>query len=204
MKKAVFALLVLAGGSALLTAGCYGESVRPPDEIQDEAGPEGTEVKLDPKVYEIQTSELGTNQTHPIAKTIEWAGISSQVGDSYHDEAVVLDHVYRDDSDNNYGVRVRLKNTTRNVLKLEFLIRFYTRSGGQVMSYVGHAGVEERWTGAVIEPLKYAVLTDFARVQGAEGFRLFLRGTGSKLDGSPDDPAKREEKRKAREAAGEK
>jgi hypothetical protein len=190
MKKVAFVLLLIVGG-------CYGESVRPPGELQEEAGDEGTEVTIDPKIYEIQTSELGTNRTHPIAKTIEWPGISSQAGDSYHEEAVKIDHVFRDDSDNHYGVRVRLKNTTKNALKMEFLIRFYTRTGGQVMSYVGHSGVEERWTGVVVDPLKYATVTDFARIPGAEGFRLFLRGAGSKLDGSPDDPAKLEEKRKA-------
>ncbi len=187
---------------ALLTAGCYGESVHPPDELREEAGDEGTEVSIDPSVYEIHTSELGTNRTHPIAKTIEWPGISSQAGDSYHDGSAVIDHIFRDDSEDSYGVRVRLKNTGKTPLKLEFLVRFYTRTGGQVLSYVGHAGVEERWTGVVLEPLKYATVTDFARVHGAEGFRLFLRGTGSKLDGSPDDPAKLEERRKAREAAG--
>ncbi len=190
MKNAALALVLLA-------AGCYGESVRAPDEPQDEPGPEGTEVTIDPRVYEIRTSELGTDRTRPIAKTIEWPGISTQAGDAYHEGAVVVDHIFRDDSDDNYAVRVRLKNTTRNALKLEFLIRFYTRTGGQVLSYVGHAGAEERWSGVVVEPLRHAVVTDFARVHGAEGFRLFLRGTGSKLDGSPDDPAKLEERRRA-------
>jgi hypothetical protein len=198
MKKAIVGLALL------LAAGCYGESVHPPAEPQDQAGNEGTQVTIDPKVYEIATSELGTNRTHPIAKTIEWPGISSQVGDTYHEERAVIDQILRDDSDDNYGVRVRLKNTTKTPLKMEFLIRFYTRSGGRVMSYVGHAGVEERWTGFMVEPLKYTTVSDFARVHGAEGFRLFIRGAGSKLDGMPDDPAKREERRKAREASGEK
>jgi hypothetical protein len=200
MKRSFVALLLLAG--------CYGESVHPPDYPRDEPGPEGTDVQADPALYDrIFTAELDTDRTRPIAKTIEWPGISTETGESYLEAALVVDRVLRDDSDNSYGVRVRLKNTTRQAVKAEALLRFFTRSGGQIAAYVGGIGAQERWTGVVVEPFGVVTVSDFARVIGAEGFRLYVRGPGGKGDGTPDDPSKVEEyraKRKAEEGPGQK
>ena len=194
MRYAIFGLL--------FAAGCYGESVHPNDELRREAGPEGTQVIIDPHLYDvIKTSELDTEKTRPIAKTIEWPGVSTDVGTTYRNDAVVVDYVFRDDSDNNYGVRVRVKNTTKEILKLEYMIRFYNRDGGRLASWVGGIGQQERWQGVVVEPLRHAVLTDFSKVMGAEGFRLAIRGggAGANEEGLPDDPAKKEERRLQRE-----
>ena len=84
-----------------------------------------------------------------------------------------MDRILRDDADNNYAVRVRLKNTTKDV---------------------------QKWQGAVVDPFGYATISDFARVMGAEGFRLYVRGAAGSADGSPDDPANKDE-RKAKRAA---
>lgn len=195
----------LIGVWAFLAAGCAGESIHPPDYPREEAGDEGTEVAIDPAFDEqLRTSELGTERIRGIAKTIEWTGISTEVGTTFADDAVAVDHIYRDDADNQYGVRVRLKNSSKNVLKLDYLIRFYTRSGGQVLGYNGVGGGTERWTGIVLDPFGTAVAGDFARVSGAEGFRLFVRKAGAKDEGQADDPATKEERRAAREAAGRK
>lgn len=186
----------------VFAAGCYGEPVRPPDEPGVEPGPEGSEVKIDPNLYEgLRTSELDTEKTRPIAKTIEWPGVSTDVGETYRSEGAVVDHIFRDDSDNNYGVRVRMKNTTKEILKFEYLIRFYNRDGARLASWVGGIGAQERWQGVVVEPLRHTVLTDFCKVMGAEGFRLFIRGSGAGAneEGLPDDPLKKEERRAARE-----
>ncbi|HEX7902130.1 MAG TPA: hypothetical protein VF950_30505 [Planctomycetota bacterium] len=199
MRVALIAL------SSVALIGCYGESTRPPDYPREEAGDEGTEVVINPEVYDNpQTAELGTDRTRGIAKTIEWTGISTEVGATYHEDALTVDHIFRDDADNQYGVRVRLKNSTKNVVKGEYLIRFYTRQGGQILGYKGVGGQQERWTGIVVDPFGVAVADDFARVSGAEGFRFFLRKGGSKDEGLPDDPAKKEERRAAREQAGRK
>src|SRR5437867_7250527 len=108
MRYAILALV--------FAVGCYGESIHPPQEPPMEAGPEGTEVVVDPHLYDIiQTSELGTEKVRPIAKTIEWPGVSTEVGDTFKGDAVVVDQIFRDDSDNSYGVRIRLKNTTPQV-----------------------------------------------------------------------------------------
>jgi len=197
-----YALIAL---TAVAFIGCYGESVHPPPYPREEAGPEGTEVAIDPEILDqVQTAELGTERVRGIAKTIEWTGISTEVGVTYHEDALTVDHIFRDDADNQYGVRVRLKNSSKNVVKGEYLIRFYTRQGGQILGYKGVGGGQERWTGIVVDPFGVAVADDFARVSGAEGFRLFLRKGGSKDEGLPDDPAKKEERRLARERASDK
>jgi len=198
------AFLALIGGMALFASGCYGESVHAPDYPQDEPGPEGTDVQADPALYDkVITDELDTQRTRPIAKTIEWPGISTETGESYLGDALVVERILRDDSDNSYAIRIRLKNTSKQVVKAECLIRFFTQSGGQIASYVGGIGAQERWTGVVAEPFGVVTVTDFARVIGAEGFRLYVRGHGGKSDGKPDDPAEKEARR-AKRAEGEK
>ncbi|HLY10979.1 MAG TPA: hypothetical protein VKW04_16885 [Planctomycetota bacterium] len=183
--------------AVLFVAGC-GESIRPGDEWEQEAGSEGTTVHIDPAMLNNPTSELGTDRTRGIAKTIEWMPISTEDGVTYGDDAVVVERILRDDADNNYGVRVRLKNTTKDVRKLQWLIRFYSRHGSQIAAYVGGIGTTEKWQGAVIEPYGYTTVSDFARVMGADGFRLFVKTAGSSADGTPDDPATKEERKQKR------
>ncbi len=66
----------------LFVAGC-GESIHPNDEWQLEAGNEGTTVHIDPALLNNPTSELGTERTRGIAKTIEWLPISTEEGTTY-------------------------------------------------------------------------------------------------------------------------
>ena len=186
----------------LLAAGCAGESVHPPDYPREYPGPEGTEVQIDPVVYEkIESAELGTHRTRGISKTIEWADISTPVGSTYFGDAVVVDRVFREDGENIFGVRVRLKNTTKKPIQGEYLIRFMTRGGVPRLGYKGSAAGEERWTGFTLEPFGTETVDDFSRVRGADGFRLFLKGAGGSADGSPDDPSPeaKEARRRVRE-----
>jgi hypothetical protein len=183
--------------AVLFVAGC-GESIKPGSEWQEEAGSGGTTVNIDPAMLNNPTSELGTDRTRGIAKTIEWAPISTEEGATYGDDAVVVDRILRDDAENNYGVRVRLKNTTKDVRKLQWLIRFYTRHGSQIAAYEGGIGAQEKWQGAVIDPFGYVTVSDFARVMGADGFRLLVKTAGSSPDGHPDDPATKEERKQKR------
>lgn len=195
MRHALWTLILLAG--------CNSESIHPPNEWDEEAGPEGTDVNIDPAKLNNPTSELGTDRVRAIAKTIEWLPIGTEEGATYSDEALIVDRILRDDADNNYAVRVRLKNTTKDVQKAKWVIRFYNRQGAQISGYVGGIGAQERWQGVVVEPFGYATISDFARVMGAEGFRLYVKGAGGSADGSPDDPAnaaERKEKRETRKA----
>ena len=194
MRYAILAVL-LATASA-----CTNESIHPPEEWREQAGPEGTDVNIDPAKLNNPTSELGTERVRPIAKTIEWLPIGTEEGATFNDEALIVDRILRDDVDNNYAVRVRLKNTTKDVQKVQWIIRFYNRNGARISGYVGGIGSAERWQGAVVDPFGYTTISDFARVMGAEGFRLYVRGPGGSADGSPDDPANKDE-RKAKRAA---
>jgi len=203
MRHALWALLLLAGGSTMITTGCNSESIHPPKEWDEEAGNEGTDVNIDPAKLNNPTSELGTDRVRPIAKTIEWLPIGTEEGATYSDEALIVDRILRDDADNNYAVRVRLKNTTKDVQKAKWIIRFYNRQGAQISGYAGGIGSGEKWQGVVVDPFGYATVSDFARVMGADGFRLYVKGAGGSADGSPDDPAnaaERKEKREARKA----
>ena len=183
----------------LLLAACNSESIHPGKEWREEAGDEGTEVAIDPARLNNPTSELGTDRTRGIAKTIEWLPIGTEEGATFCDEALVVERILRDDADNNYGVRVRLKNTTKNVVKAKYIVRFYNRQGAQISGYAGGLGKDERWQGVVVEPYSYATVSDFARVMGAEGFRLYVTGPGGSKDGTPDDPATKDERRSKRE-----
>src|SRR5262249_19239085 len=140
----------------------------------------------------------GTERVRPIAKTIEWLPIGTEEGANYADDRLIVDRILRDDADNNYAVRVRLKNSSKDVLKIKWIIRFYNRPGAQISGYAGGLGKDERWQGAVVEPYGYVTISDFARVMGAEGFRLYVTGGGGNADGTPDDPATRDERRSKR------
>jgi hypothetical protein len=194
MRYAILAALVATAGA------CNNESIHPPEEWREQAGPEGTDVNIDPAKLNNPTSELGTERVRPIAKTIEWLPISTEEGATYNDEALVVDRILRDDADNSYAVRIRLKNTTKDVQKVQWIVRFYNRGGARISGYVGGIGAAERWQGAVIEPYGYTTISDFARVMGAEGFRLYVRGAAGSADGSPDDPANKDERKAKREA----
>lgn len=187
MRYSILALLIVAGCS------------RGPA-LEEQAGPEGTDVNIDPALLNTPTSELGTERVRPIAKTIEWLPIGTEEGATYGDDAIVVDRILREDAENNYGVRVRLKNTTKNVVKVQWLLRFYTRHGAQIAGYVGSIGSGERWQGAVLDPFGYATISDFARVMGADGFRLFVKSAGGSQDGAPDDPATKQERKAKRDA----
>jgi hypothetical protein len=198
MRHALWALILLAGGLTVLATGCTSESIHPPDEWGEQAGSEGTDVKIDPAKLDNPTSELGTDRVRGIAKTIEWLPIGTEEGASYANDALIVDRILRDDAENTYAVRVRLKNTTKDVQKAQWLIRFYNRHGAQIAGYVGGIGSQERWQGMVVEPFGYANIFDSARIMGAEGFRLYVRGAGGSTDGSPDDPATKDERKSRR------
>lgn len=196
MKRSLIALVLAAAW------GCGGDSITPPDYPRQEAGPEGTDVAIPADTYDKPSiTELGTDRTRGIAKTLEWPGISTEEGSTYLGEAVAVERIFREDADNLYAVRVRLKNGQKTPAKGEYLVRFYTRNGERILGYIGVGGQEERWTGFVIDGFGNVVVNDFCRVSGAEGFRLFIRPRGSKDEGMPDDPSpeKKEERRQARE-----
>ena len=175
----------------LLVAGCYAGGIDYPADPQEPIvdseyyGEDAEQVRY--VLDNFRTSELGTDATRPIAKTIEWPEISTQPGTPYVAGKVAVDRILRMDSGNSYGVRVRLKNTTGEVQALECRFRFVTRKGSELVPYVGISGTEERWTGFVLEPFGVETVTDFSRIIGAEGFVLFVRAQGDTGEGGPQD-----------------
>lgn len=146
-----------------------------------------TDVTVDPKDLDHpRISELDTDRLRPPAKTIEWAPLGTTQGTKYHSGAVVVERIHREDADHSYGVRVRLENTTKDVLKMEYLVRFVMRAGGELGGYTGSNGTVDRWSPFVLEPYGVKEVGDFCRVMGAEGFKLFVRGAGATGDGRPD------------------
>lgn len=191
---------IMAAVLLAAAAGCGGESIQWED-YPSETG-EQTELKLDPSLYEVPLlADLGASQGRPPAKTIDWLEISTREGARFLGDAVVVDKIFREDADGLYGVRVRVKNTTPQPLRVEYVIRFYSRQGVRLVSARGTVGGKERWIPVTIEPLGMAILDDSALVTGAEGFRLHLRGPGSTEDGAETPPERLEEIRRQREAA---
>lgn len=188
--------------AVLVVAGCGSGGDMTPDEYpEEEPGPD-IDREFNPQDYEnLSISEYGTELTRPIAKTIEWPGISTEEGARYLEDALVVDRIFREDADGTYGVRLRVKNTTKQALKVEYVIRFYTRQGGRIAGYKGVAGNDERWTPVLIDAMGTAILDDSARVIGAEGFRLHVRVPGSAGDGAQTTPERLQQIRAQREAA---
>ncbi len=50
----------------------------------------------------------------------------------------------------------------------------------------------------MIDSYGYTTVADFARVMGADGFRLFIKTDGSAEGGTPDDPATKEDRKQKR------
>lgn len=174
----------------ILAAGCASGGISVPDEPQEPVSSEyyGEDADQVRQVLDsFHTSELGTERTRPVAKTIEWHKISTEVGTPYVAGKVSVDRIERLDSGDSYGSRVRLKNTTAEVLVLEYRFRFFTRRGGELVPFAGVSGDEEHWTGFVLEPFGVETVGDFSRIIGADGFRIFVRPRGGEGDGAPQE-----------------
>lgn len=174
----------------LMAAACGGGGISYPDEPQEPVSSEyyGEDADQVRHVLDsFRTSELETDRTRPVAKTIEWPKISTKVGTPYVAGKVAVERIERLDSGNSYGTRVRLKNTTKEVLVLEYRFRFLNRRGGELVPYAGVSGDEAHWTGFVLEPFGVETVGDFSRIIGADGFRLFVRPRGGDGDGAPQD-----------------
>lgn len=140
-----------------------------------------TEFEVDADVYaHPRTSELGTDRTRGVAKTIEWQKAGTEIGTAYCAGAVVVDHILRHDAQNFYGVTVRVKNTRNEAQRLQWRILFYSLHGETLL------GFNEDWKSIVLDPLGHESVTDSCRLKGATAFRLFLRAGGASDEGLPD------------------
>jgi uncharacterized protein YcfL len=162
------------------------------EEAPDEkASSTDTNLDIDKRIYDHpKTSELGTDRTRPIAKTVDWPAVSTNEGTTYQAGTAVIDKIFRQDADDFYAVGVRIGNRTTQPLKLEYRILFYDKNGARVLS------LETDFRNFIVEPRDVTVVSDGCRTKGAVGFRLFVRAAGSKDDGLPDGAVVKKDEKK--------
>jgi len=184
MRHLAWALMAVA----CATPGCGRRSIGDvPDEPRDPYGSTDTEFTVDPSIYENpRTSELGTERTRGIAKTIEWQKSGTELGTTYCGGVAVVDKVLRDDAENFYSVRVRLENRRNEKHHLQWRIQFYNAKGEPLIGFNHNEVDEPTWKAIVLDPLGFSTVTDSCRLKGAVGFRLFVRKAGSNDVGLPD------------------
>jgi hypothetical protein len=175
---------------AVVAAGCGGGMKVPND--PDEPVRSDGRVDVDPAAYQnVRTSELGTDRTRGIAKTIEWQKSGTELGTTYCGGAVVVEKILRDDADNFYGVRVRLANRQNQAAAFQWRIQFTNLKGEPLIGFNHNEVDEPVWKSVSLAPLGMEVVTDSCRLKGAVAFRLFVRKAGGKEDGLPDGFGKR-------------
>lgn len=180
MRHLVWALL------PLLVPACGRRHLDIPDEPIEPAYSDGL-VDVDPSIYaSMKTSELGTERTRGIAKTIEWQKSGTELGTTYCGGAVVVEKVLRDDAENFFGVRVRMENRRNEKHTLQWRLQFYNAKGEPLIGFIHNEVNEPVWKSIVLPPLGFETVTDSCRLKGAVAFRLFVRKGGANDDGLPD------------------
>ncbi len=177
--------------AAVLAAGCGGGSALDDEYPTEQPSSTDTQFTVDPSIYENpHTSELGTNRTRGIAKTIDWQKTGTETGTAYCAGAAVVDQVLRDDAENFYGVRIRLKNTKSGAQAFQWRIYFFNIKGEAMLGFNHDEKEAPSWKSVHVDSLGYATVTDSCRLRGAVSFRLFVR-QGGNGDGMPDGFGKR-------------
>jgi hypothetical protein len=176
---------------AALVPGCgWPGTIEVEQEPLDPVSSSDTNVQVDPSIYQNpQTSELGTDRTRGIAKTIEWSRNGTEMGSTFCRETIVVDHIMREDAENWYGVRVRLKNTQTAAQAIQWHITFFNAKGERLLSLNEtwkEGDWQETWKSAVLDGLGLVTLTDACRLKGAVGFRLYVRKAGASDAGDAD------------------
>ena len=152
-----------------LLAACSGKA---PEQKPERSVEERVEV--DPRTAEpIRTQELGTDRLNPVAKTLEWSNRSTRESATYLAGNVVIDKIFREDSDDIFGVRIRLGNRTAQVVSLEYRITFLDKNGVELV------GIRNGFSPALLEPRGTVEVGDTCRVRGAVDFQLSVREPSS-------------------------
>ncbi|MHC4606476.1 MAG: putative periplasmic lipoprotein [Planctomycetota bacterium] len=139
----------------------------------------------------VTIGEYGTEKTRGRSKTIEWLKIGTTLGTRYLGGTVVVDRIIRDDAHDLYGVQVRLKNTTPDMLPCDARIFFLSENGERILGEKPLKLTTERpedWTQIIFEPYGFVTVTDTARMRGAVGFDLRVRRQGIDGEGLPGSP----------------
>ena len=140
-----------------------------------------TPIKSPEGLYEgVHSAELSIEKLRPESKTIEWRDISTREHTTFMSSSIEVDKIFRSDTDDLYGVRVRLRNLTGQHMHCEFKINFYDEKGNKLIS------VANDWTKVFVEAHDYETIYDYCKVKGAIGFILHLKKSGTNADGMQD------------------
>jgi uncharacterized protein YcfL len=162
-SAALLALFLLAGcGSA------PEESIAPAEpEPAADADSTSMEELLD---RNIRTADLGVSRLKDRAKTVGYGPGGTEVGEKLLDDAIVVDHITRQDADNHYGVTVTLFNNREDgPAVFEWRIAFFNEAGAEVGS------LRSTWTATAIGAKSWGRVSNFATVRGAVSFKVEAR-----------------------------
>jgi hypothetical protein len=196
--------------SAAVLAGCRANTsldmYYPPDDEEYEAIGDAPALLMDPAYYEeVKTSELGTEKTRGIAKTVDWIDVSTTIGTTYMNGGIGVESIERGDADNFYSARVLIKNRNVATAKIECKIAFFNAQGDRLIGVDDFTGDKEVWQPVQLEGLGSAKVTNSCRVKGAVSFRLHVRAAGASDDGLPDQGRDKQDEsiRRLKELLGE-
>lgn len=176
-NKLLIAMLVV------LAAGCKAPPPKAP--IADTPPPPNLDMPreiLDERTW-VREQEKGRR----VAKTVEWLDVSPQEGVTYLDGTIIVDKIVRNDAEDIYGVKIRLKNLTKLECVVETKVDFFDIRGDRQM------GMLDDWRSSDLKPLDFATIENTCKVKGAVGFQLCVRKRGSDGDGVADFSGKTEE-----------
>lgn len=169
--------IIVLSLSALLIGGLSCKSApRPPR--GDTPRPENLEIPkemFDERTFIRQREEEGK-----IAKTVEWIDVGSKEGMTYLQGKIIVDRVIRDDAEDIFGVRVRIRNLTAEPIECETEIRFFDIRNNRRL------GLHDGWKSIHVKPLDFFSIENTSKTTGAVGFRLFIRLPGSAEEGAAD------------------
>lgn len=151
-------------------------------QVDPESGPAPIELRRDvdpgPSPWDLPTGQ--------ISKSIHYADFNTVKGTTYLNGAIIVDHILAHDGDDVFSVNVRIRNTTSESIRGDYLIEFRTRNLELI------AGHKRSWEPFVIDGHGVAVLSNSALIRGAVGFKLFITNKAAEIkpqQGQPD-PAK--------------
>jgi len=121
----------------------------------------------------LSTSELNVGRLKDPAKTVGYASGSTDVGDKLLGEALIVDHVTRQDADNHFGVTVTVFNNRDDATSFEWRLAFFNAQGAEV------AALDTEWKGKALAGKSWGTVSNSAAVRGAVRFRLEARAAGS-------------------------
>ena len=162
--------------AALLLAAC---GSAPEDQIETTSTTRIEPVDSDVSTPEllnrsVKSSDLGVSRLKDPAKTVGYAGGSSELGERYLDGNLVLDRVGRQDADNLFCVTLGLFNNREDAAStFEWRILFYNDQGTEC------ASLQPDWKSCSIDFKRWGSVSNAATVRGATRFRLQVRAAGS-------------------------